>query len=152
MSRTNVFVVCALDQSACGWRNFFFPAYPHKCSPPNTNLITSFSGRKIFGAFFKLGIDCPSGTRLLQYSVASFGPFHNCALAYCPSPYSSKYASSKMTEVKGTSKQEDEFSIKPQAVTPALDTSNWPLLLKNYDKRTMASSDYCSMIKQDRLR
>ncbi|KAK1770673.1 centromere/microtubule-binding protein cbf5 [Phialemonium atrogriseum] len=39
-----------------------------------------------------------------------------------------------MTEVKGTSKQADEFSIKPQAVTPALDTSNWPLLLKNYDK------------------
>jgi hypothetical protein len=31
---------------------------------------------------------------------------------------------------------EEDFSIKPQATTPALDTSNWPLLLKNYDKRT----------------
>lgn len=30
---------------------------------------------------------------------------------------------------------DDEYSIKPQAVTPALDTSSWPLLLKNYDKR-----------------
>lgn len=32
-------------------------------------------------------------------------------------------------------KKEDEYTIKPQAVTPALDTSSWPLLLKNYDKR-----------------
>lgn len=31
---------------------------------------------------------------------------------------------------------EEEYSIKPQAVTPAIDTSSWPLLLKNYDKRT----------------
>ncbi|TLD19811.1 hypothetical protein PspLS_09555 [Pyricularia sp. CBS 133598] len=29
---------------------------------------------------------------------------------------------------------DEEFSIKPEQVTPALDTSNWPLLLKNYDK------------------
>lgn len=28
-----------------------------------------------------------------------------------------------------------EYSIKPEAVTPAVDTSSWPLLLKNYDKR-----------------
>ena len=31
---------------------------------------------------------------------------------------------------------DEEFSIKPQASTPQLDTSNWPLLLKNYDKRS----------------
>ncbi|KAL7625224.1 centromere/microtubule-binding protein cbf5 [Parahypoxylon ruwenzoriense] len=30
--------------------------------------------------------------------------------------------------------KEDEFSIKPSAVTPSVDTSTWPLLLKNYDK------------------
>ncbi|KAI1640554.1 pseudouridine synthase [Biscogniauxia mediterranea] len=29
---------------------------------------------------------------------------------------------------------EDEFSIKPTAATPSVDTSTWPLLLKNYDK------------------
>jgi H/ACA ribonucleoprotein complex subunit 4 len=28
-----------------------------------------------------------------------------------------------------------DYSIKPEAVTPAVDTSSWPLLLKNYDKR-----------------
>lgn len=32
-------------------------------------------------------------------------------------------------------KTEEEHIIKPQAVTPAVDTSSWPLLLKNYDKR-----------------
>ncbi|KAI0834644.1 putative rRNA pseudouridine synthase [Hypoxylon sp. FL0890] len=30
--------------------------------------------------------------------------------------------------------KEDEFSIKPSAVTPSVDTSTWPLLLKNYDR------------------
>lgn len=30
-----------------------------------------------------------------------------------------------------------EYAIKPEAVTPALDTSTWPLLLKNYDKREL---------------
>ena len=26
-----------------------------------------------------------------------------------------------------------DYSIKPEAVTPAVDTSTWPLLLKNYN-------------------
>jgi hypothetical protein len=28
-----------------------------------------------------------------------------------------------------------DFSIKPESVTPSIPTSEWPLLLKNYDKR-----------------
>lgn len=35
--------------------------------------------------------------------------------------------------------QEDEHVIKPQSTTPAADTSDWPLLLKNYDKRAHSS-------------
>ncbi|KAI9721455.1 MAG: centromere/microtubule-binding protein cbf5 [Candelaria pacifica] len=31
--------------------------------------------------------------------------------------------------------KEVDYSIKPEAITPAVDTSTWPLLLKNYDKR-----------------
>ena len=31
--------------------------------------------------------------------------------------------------------QEEEHVIKPVASKPATDTSDWPLLLKNYDKR-----------------
>lgn len=30
------------------------------------------------------------------------------------------------------------FIIKPEAVTPAIPTSEWPLLLKNYDKRKIS--------------
>jgi H/ACA ribonucleoprotein complex subunit 4 len=30
------------------------------------------------------------------------------------------------------SQKEVDYSIKPEAVTPAADSSTWPLLLKNY--------------------
>lgn len=35
--------------------------------------------------------------------------------------------------------KQDEHVIKPQTTTPAADTSDWPLLLKNYDKRAPSS-------------
>jgi len=38
-----------------------------------------------------------------------------------------------------------EFSIKPTAVTPAVDTSEWPLLLKNYDKLLVRSWYSCKL-------
>lgn len=38
--------------------------------------------------------------------------------------------------------KEGDFSIKSEAVTPKLDTSEWPLLLKNYDKLLVRSSHY----------
>lgn len=31
--------------------------------------------------------------------------------------------------------EELDYSIKPENVTPQIPTSEWPLLLKNYDKR-----------------
>ena len=34
----------------------------------------------------------------------------------------------------GAQQASTDFLIKPQAAVPALDTSKWPLLLKNYDK------------------
>ncbi|KAI5865642.1 putative rRNA pseudouridine synthase [Durotheca rogersii] len=39
-----------------------------------------------------------------------------------------------MTTKEDIKPKEDEFSIKPTAVTPSVDTSTWPLLLRNYDK------------------
>lgn len=33
----------------------------------------------------------------------------------------------------------EEHVIKPQSTTPVTDTSDWPLLLKNYDKRAHSS-------------
>lgn len=42
-----------------------------------------------------------------------------------------------VTEVvnKKKGQEQEEHIIKPQATTPAVDTSEWPLLLKNYDNR-----------------
>ncbi|KAF8078488.1 putative rRNA pseudouridine synthase [Lyophyllum atratum] len=50
---------------------------------------------------------------------------------------------------------EGEFSIKSEANAPRLDTSEWPLLLKNYDKLLVRSSHFtpipsgCSPLKRD---
>jgi H/ACA ribonucleoprotein complex subunit 4 len=49
----------------------------------------------------------------------------------------------------------DTDYIKPTNVTPALDTSNWPLLLKNYDKLNVRTGHYtpipsgCSPLKRE---
>lgn len=40
-----------------------------------------------------------------------------------------------------------DFSIKPEAVTPSIPTSEWPLLLKNYDQREFASSTVALVVK-----
>ncbi|KAG5997689.1 centromere/microtubule-binding protein cbf5 [Claviceps spartinae] len=52
-------------------------------------------------------------------------------------------------------KAEDEYTIKPQASTPAVDTSSWPLLLKNYDKLLVRTGHFtpipngCSPLMRD---
>ncbi|KAF4980455.1 hypothetical protein FZEAL_3541 [Fusarium zealandicum] len=57
--------------------------------------------------------------------------------------------------VKKTTKEEEEYTIKPQAVTPAVDTSSWPLLLKNYDKLLVRTGHFtpipngCSPLKRE---
>ncbi|WRT67765.1 centromere/microtubule-binding protein CBF5 [Kwoniella shivajii] len=38
--------------------------------------------------------------------------------------------------------QNEDYAIKSEAVTPKLDTSQWPLLLKNYDKLLVRSSHF----------
>lgn len=40
----------------------------------------------------------------------------------------------KMAVVKTS---EMDYAIKPEASVPSVDTSDWPLLLKNYEKRTL---------------
>jgi H/ACA ribonucleoprotein complex subunit 4 len=37
-------------------------------------------------------------------------------------------------------KHEEDYIIKPEAVTPSVDTSSWPLLLKNYNNRMNSAS------------
>ncbi|KAF5179100.1 H/ACA ribonucleoprotein complex subunit [Thalictrum thalictroides] len=38
--------------------------------------------------------------------------------------------------------QKDDFLIKPQSFTPTLDTSQWPILLKNYDRLNVRTGHY----------
>ena len=48
-----------------------------------------------------------------------------------------------------------DYSIKSEKASPKLDTSEWPLLLKNYDKLLVRSSHFtpiptgCSPLKRD---
>ncbi|CAG8439997.1 5877_t:CDS:10 [Acaulospora colombiana] len=63
-----------------------------------------------------------------------------------------------MSEVKKVdehSKAQLDYSIQPQKTTPALNTSEWPLLLKNYDKLHVRTGHYtpvthgCSPLKRE---
>ncbi|KAH9064233.1 putative rRNA pseudouridine synthase [Lactarius vividus] len=54
-----------------------------------------------------------------------------------------------------SAQQQGDFSIKSEAVQPVLSTSDWPLLLKNYDKLLVRSSHFtpipsgCSPLRRD---
>ncbi|PON95575.1 tRNA pseudouridine synthase B family [Trema orientale] len=41
-----------------------------------------------------------------------------------------------------TQKEDADFMIKPQSYTPAIDTSQWPILLKNYDRLNVRTGHY----------
>ena len=43
----------------------------------------------------------------------------------------------------GEGDEKGDYSIKPENVTPTISTADWPLLLKNYEKR-MESMNYFS--------
>lgn len=54
----------------------------------------------------------------------------------------------------GEKQVEEDFQIQPEKVTPTLDTSQWPLLLKDYDKLNIRTGHYtpipqgCSPLKR----
>ncbi|EJF66567.1 putative rRNA pseudouridine synthase [Dichomitus squalens LYAD-421 SS1] len=65
-------------------------------------------------------------------------------------------SSSKLSRGQIASAQVDgDYAIKPESSQPKLDTSNWPLLLKNYDKLLVRSAHFvpiiagCSPLKRD---
>lgn len=51
--------------------------------------------------------------------------------------------------------EEEEYSIKPEATTPAVNTADWPLLLKNYNKLLVRTGHFtpipvgCAPLKRD---
>eukprot|EP00960_Hanusia_phi_P049674 759699-Hanusia_phi.AAC.1 len=61
---------------------------------------------------------------------------------------------SEKSEKSEKKKESLDYTIKPEDVTPKIDTSNWPLLLKNYDKLNIRTGHYtpipsgCSPLKR----
>lgn len=51
-------------------------------------------------------------------------------------------ADSKALVKKGEAEGDDQYVIKPQSTAPPVDMSEWPLLLKNYDKMLVRSGHY----------
>lgn len=51
--------------------------------------------------------------------------------------------------------EDDEHVIRPEATTPAVDTSDWPLLLKNYNRLLVRTGHFtpipvgCNPLKRD---
>ena len=63
--------------------------------------------------------------------------------------------SNKMATTLSNLQAQQDFIIKPSDAATPLDTSKWPLLLKNYDKLLVRSNHYtplpygCSPLKRD---
>ncbi|TPX69292.1 hypothetical protein SpCBS45565_g02543 [Spizellomyces sp. 'palustris'] len=61
----------------------------------------------------------------------------------------------KTAEKAAKTQSDADYMIKPTSVTPSMDTSTWPLLLKNYDKLNVRTGHYtpipsgCSPLKRD---
>ena len=53
-----------------------------------------------------------------------------------------KKSKKSKSSTSAVEEQEDDYTIQPSKVTPALDTSKWPLLLKNYDQLNIRSAHY----------
>merc|ERR1719331_1226389 len=64
-------------------------------------------------------------------------------------------SSKKKKKSVGASQLEEDFLIQPSTTTPTLDTSEWPLLLKDYDKLNIRTGHYtpipqgCSPLKRN---
>merc|ERR1712216_667546 len=60
----------------------------------------------------------------------------------------------KKKKEKGEAQLKEDFQIQPEKITPTLDTSEWPLLLKDYDKLNIRTGHYtpipqgCSPLKR----
>ena len=60
-----------------------------------------------------------------------------------------------MAVVLAKSQEVDYYTIKPEATTPAVDTSDWPLLLKNYHRLLVRTGHFtpipvgCTPLKRD---
>lgn len=89
----------------------------------------------------------------LRARVAAYGPCYR-ALAAAPSACTASQAASSMGDKKKKERKEEkglsvgdvqavtDFLIQPDKSKAVLDTSKWPLLLKNYDKLNVRTGHY----------
>jgi H/ACA ribonucleoprotein complex subunit 4 len=81
--------------------------------------------------------------------------FPRTSVVQMEAPMSEKKSKKKSKSEKSeASNGAEDFKIEPESTTPKLDTSNWPLLLKNYDQLHVRSAHYtplpvgCSPLKR----
>ncbi|KAJ8623148.1 hypothetical protein MRB53_031677 [Persea americana] len=53
-----------------------------------------------------------------------------------------KQAPSTISSIEADDPSQKDYLIKPQSFTPSLDTSQWPILLKNYDRLNVRTGHY----------
>ncbi|XWS65370.1 hypothetical protein CRYUN_Cryun05aG0106800 [Craigia yunnanensis] len=53
-----------------------------------------------------------------------------------------KHKKKTMPDSETTKESDQDFMIKPQSTTPSIDTSQWPILLKNYDRLNVRTGHY----------
>jgi hypothetical protein len=77
-------------------------------------------------------------------------------IAFFKKKYPKVFMAPTLSREQVSSAQLDgDFAIKSESITPKLETSDWPLLLKNYDKLLVRSSHFtpltegCSPLKRD---
>lgn len=69
-----------------------------------------------------------SSAKNILPSTATLKSWEDSGFNLCQQDYTNKMALVKADEA--------DYTIKPENITPKIDTSAWPLLLKNWDQRT----------------
>jgi hypothetical protein len=102
--------------------------------------------RTVVGAvlnFNEVTISC--NTFILAKTSLRSPPYrdHSSRAAHsCSAPFKKKMGPSLTVEQVASAQIEGDYAIKSEDVTPKLDTSQWPLLLKNYDKLIVRSGHF----------
>jgi hypothetical protein len=98
------------------WLQASHELFPHSFGKKNSKL--QFNAQENFGQKLQSTIVSPTSPPSV-FATRTFG------ILIIP----------EMSKVVVMEKEEEQQVIKPTAVTPAVDTSAWPLLLKNYERR-----------------
>ena len=112
--------------------------------------LASLSGCSVFQT--RLKVNSLSGLKALTGALKFTFRKHATSAALCVFMYRNftpadghwNIRGGPMAKEKKEKKEKDpsKLVIKPESTTPKLDTSKWPLLLKNYDKLNVRTGHY----------